>query len=64
MHACLHACMRHSSKHAVSHLQSMCQEENCEVAVQGVGVFPEGTGVERSGGIQLHMAPTHQASFH
>lgn len=61
MSECMHD---HSGKYAASHLQSMCQEEDCEMAVQGVGVLPEGTGVEGSGGIQLHLAPTHQAAFH
>lgn len=41
----------------------MCQEEDSEVAVQGVGMLPEGTGVEGLGGVHLHLTPTHQARF-
>ena len=46
------------------HLQRVCQEEDCEVAVQGVGVLPEGSGVKGAGGIHGHLTPPHHACLY
>jgi len=36
------------------------QEEDSKVAVEGVGMLPEGSRVEGLHGRQLNTAPTHQ----
>ena len=42
----------------------MRQEEDCEVAVEGVCMLPEGASVEGPHGIHLQLAPSHQASLY
>ena len=38
----------------------MREEEDCEVAVQGVCMLPEGAGMKGAGGIHFNLAPHHQ----
>ncbi len=45
------------------YLQGMSQEEDCEVAVEGVGVLPEGAWVEGLHGRHLNVAPSHHAGL-
>ena len=42
------------------YLQRVGEEEDCEVAVQGVCMLPKGAGMEGAGGIHLNLAPHHQ----
>ena len=44
-----------------SYLQRVCKEEDSKVAVEGVGMLPEGARVEGLHGTHLNTAPTHQA---
>lgn len=46
------------------YLQSMRQKEDCEVAVEGICMFPEGAGMKGSHGVHLQLAPPHQASLY
>ena len=45
----------------MSHLQSVRQEEDSKVAVEGVGMLPEGAWVEGLHGRHLNTAPPHEA---
>ncbi len=44
-----------------SYLQSVRKEEDSKVAVEGVGMLPEGARVEGLHGRHLNTAPSHQA---